>query len=143
MHTTVEQLLQVERASFDAVCAFEVVEHIAAVPHFLDCCAQLVKHQSEDTPGLFFISTLNRTTMAWISAVLAAEYLLQLLPRGTHDFAKFVTPVELQAHLARCGMSSVDLTGIRYNPFNRTACLSNDTSVNFMMCHRKSNAPLQ
>lgn len=119
---------------FDAVLAMEIVEHVADRAPFLAALAELVKPD-----GLLFMSTLNRTAKAFALAVVGAEYVLGWLPRGTHDWRKFLRPSELAAELRTCGMAVRDLTGIVYEPWSdRFRLDAGDIAVNYMLRADKS-----
>jgi 2-polyprenyl-6-hydroxyphenyl methylase/3-demethylubiquinone-9 3-methyltransferase len=112
---------------FDVVLAMEVVEHVADLGAFLAaCCALLAKN------GLLFVATLNRTGKAFALAIVGAEYVLGWLPRGTHDWRKFVRPSELAASLRRHGVEVADLTGVTYDLLTDRWRLSHDLGVNYM-----------
>ena len=121
----VEDLNPIER--FDIVMAMEVVEHVADLGHFLDCCAALTKPK-----GFMSIATLNRTWKSFALAIVGAEYILRWLPRGTHQWDKFVKPEELDAHLVRNGFEVTEQTGLVYNPLGDRWTLSGDMDVNYM-----------
>jgi 2-polyprenyl-6-hydroxyphenyl methylase/3-demethylubiquinone-9 3-methyltransferase len=97
---------------FDLVLAMEVVEHVPDVPAFVGACCEAVK-----PGGLLFLATINRTARAFALAIVGAEYVLGWLPRGTHDWSKFVTPDELERAVAAGGLSVTDEAGVVYNPF--------------------------
>ena len=113
---------------FDVVLAMEVVEHVADVDLFVSRCAGMVK-----PGGLMVAATLNRTLKSFALAILGAEYVLRWLPRGTHQWDKFVTPAELERALARAGLRVSDATGVVYHPLSDTWRLSADMAVNYMM----------
>ncbi|MEQ9813591.1 MAG: bifunctional 2-polyprenyl-6-hydroxyphenol methylase/3-demethylubiquinol 3-O-methyltransferase UbiG [Azospirillaceae bacterium] len=114
---------------FDVVTALEVVEHVADVGLFLGTLGRLVR-----PGGLVFLSTLNRTPQSLAKAIVGAEYLLRWVPRGTHDWRKFLKPSELGAHLRAAGLDVVDVTGMVYAPFAGTWSLDHrDLSVNYIM----------
>jgi 2-polyprenyl-6-hydroxyphenyl methylase/3-demethylubiquinone-9 3-methyltransferase len=113
---------------FDVVTALEVIEHVPDVSAFLGVCAQLVK-----PGGLILLSTLNRTAKSYALGIIAAEYLLGWLPRGTHDWQRFVEPEELRSLLASAGFADFALKGIAYNPVAGEWRLGDDTGVNYMM----------
>lgn len=119
--------LAAEGAAFDIVACLEVVEHVPDVAQFVRECARLVK-----PGGIAVFSTLNRTFKAWALAIVGAEYVLGWLPRGTHDWAKFVTPAELKAALTAAGLEVADLTGVAYNPLADSWRRSADTGVNYL-----------
>lgn len=125
--TTVEALAATGE-TFDAVCVMEVVEHVRNVRAFLRDCAALV------TPGgLLFGATLNRTLKSYALAIVGAEYVLRWLPRGTHDWKKFVTPNEFRQHLARAGLTPLDEVGVAYHPLGDRWSLSPDMGCNYML----------
>jgi 2-polyprenyl-6-hydroxyphenyl methylase/3-demethylubiquinone-9 3-methyltransferase len=113
---------------FDAVVALEIVEHVADVPLFLASCAALVK-----PGGALIMSTLNRTAKSYVFAIVGAEYVLRWLPRGTHQWEKFIRPSELTEGLETNGLSVTDLTGVAYNPLSDDWHLSRDMAVNYML----------
>lgn len=115
-------------ASFDVVLAMEVVEHVADVDAFILDCARLVK-----PGGLLFLATLNRTAKAFALAIVGAEYVLRWLPRGTHDWRKFVKPSELSHALRRAGMTIDQMTGVTFNPLTERWSLTRDLDVNYML----------
>jgi 2-polyprenyl-6-hydroxyphenyl methylase/3-demethylubiquinone-9 3-methyltransferase len=117
---------------FDVVLAMEVVEHVADLGLFVARCAEMV------TPGgLMIVATLNRTLKAFALAIVGAEYVLGWLPRGTHQWDKFVTPNELEAALARHGLTVTDETGVIYNPLADRWRLAPDLDVNYMLVAAK------
>lgn len=115
-------------AGFDVVLAMEVVEHVADVAAFVGASADLVR-----PGGLLLVATLNRTAKAFALAIVGAEYVMRWLPRGTHDWRKFVKPSELASALRPTGLSVTRLTGVTYNPLNDRWSLSGDLDVNFML----------
>jgi 2-polyprenyl-6-hydroxyphenyl methylase/3-demethylubiquinone-9 3-methyltransferase len=124
--TTVEEMSSRER--FDIVLAMEVVEHVTDVGLFLERCAALMKPQ-----GMMVVSTLNRTLKSFALAIVGAEYLLRWLPRGTHQWGKFVTPAELAQHLHKSRLEIAEQTGVVYTPFADRWSLSSDMDVNYMV----------
>jgi 2-polyprenyl-6-hydroxyphenyl methylase / 3-demethylubiquinone-9 3-methyltransferase len=114
--------------TFDMVLAMEVVEHVADVQAFVNACAQAVK-----PGGCLAMATLNRTLRSFASAIVGAEYILGWLPKGTHEWDKFVTPDELSEAIGKTGFSVHDMTGVGYNPLRDTWSLSQDLSVNYML----------
>jgi 2-polyprenyl-6-hydroxyphenyl methylase/3-demethylubiquinone-9 3-methyltransferase len=120
------ETLAAEGATFDIVLALEVVEHVADLGAFLGAAAALVK-----PGGLFIASTLNRTARAYAVAIVGAEYVLGWLPRGTHDWAKFLTPGELCAALAAAGLEAGTPRGLSFNPLTATWRVSGDTGINY------------
>lgn len=119
-------------ARFDIVLAMEVVEHVANVDVFLASCAQLV-----NPGGLLIIATINRTAKAFALAIVGAEYVMRWLPRGTHDWRKFVKPSELANPLRRAGLAIERLSGVTYNPLADRWSLSRDLDVNYMLAAKR------
>jgi len=113
---------------FDVVLALEVVEHVADLDAFLAACAALL-----DENGLMFVATLNRTAKAFVLAIVGAEYVLGWLPRGTHDWRRFVRPAELAAGLRRHGIAVDRIAGVSYSPLTDRWRLSGDVEVNYMV----------
>ena len=121
-------------AQFDIVLALEIVEHVSDVDLFLQSCGRLTK-----PGGLVFLSTLNRTAKAWALAIAGAEYALRWLPRGTHDWRKFLKPSELVRGLRRAGVEPQEIAGVVYSPLSRTWSLNrNDLDVNYMLYGSKA-----
>jgi 2-polyprenyl-6-hydroxyphenyl methylase / 3-demethylubiquinone-9 3-methyltransferase len=124
--TSVEQMDVRER--FDIVLAMEVIEHVTDVGMFLNRCAAMLK-----PGGLMVVSTINRTWKSFALAIVGAEYILRWLPRGTHQWEKFVTPVELETAIERSGLAVIAERGVIYNPFADRWQLSSDMDVNYML----------
>ncbi|MCC2624655.1 MAG: bifunctional 3-demethylubiquinol 3-O-methyltransferase/2-polyprenyl-6-hydroxyphenol methylase [Burkholderiales bacterium] len=117
---------------FDIVTCMELLEHVPDPMDIIQNCAKLLK-----PGGVAFFSTLNRTLKGYALGVLAAEYILKLVPKGTHNYAQFIKPSELRCMLSQCGLNMVDIKGLDYNPFNHTAKISKDTTINYMVAtHR-------
>jgi 2-polyprenyl-6-hydroxyphenyl methylase/3-demethylubiquinone-9 3-methyltransferase len=123
--TTIEEMPD---DRFDIVLAMEVIEHVVSVGSFLNRCAKLMKPD-----GLMLVSTLNRTWKSFALAIVGAEYVLRWLPRGTHEWDKFVTPAEVTHHLSRNKLSISDQAGVVYNPLADKWSLSSDMDVNYMV----------
>ena len=115
-------------ASFDVVTCMEMLEHVPDPQSVVRACAALVK-----PGGHVFFSTINRNPKAYLFAVLGAEYLLNLLPRGTHDYMKFIKPSELSRFCRACSLDVRELTGLHYNPVTNRYWLERDTGVNYLM----------
>jgi 2-polyprenyl-6-hydroxyphenyl methylase/3-demethylubiquinone-9 3-methyltransferase len=131
--TTAETLAEAGR-QYDIVLALEIVEHVADVDLFLRCCGGLVK-----PGGLLFLSTLNRTAKAWALAIAGAEYVLRWLPRGTHDWRKFLKPSEVVRGLRNGGIEAQEIVGVVYSPLSRAWSLNrNDLDVNYMLYGTKA-----
>jgi len=128
----VEALAAERPASFDVVTCMEMLEHVPDPASVVKACAGLVK-----PGGWVFFSTLNRNPKSFLFAIVGAEYILKLLPRGTHEFAKFIKPSELAAACRQAGLDLQGSRGLEYNPLTRRYWLSGDTSVNYMIATRK------
>ncbi|MGS0996862.1 bifunctional 2-polyprenyl-6-hydroxyphenol methylase/3-demethylubiquinol 3-O-methyltransferase UbiG [Rhodanobacter sp. UC4451_H18] len=126
------ELAAAEAATFDAVCCMELIEHVPDPAALLADLAAMLK-----PGGRLFMSTLNRTPAAFGAAILGAEYLLRMLPRGTHHYAQFLKPSELSRLLRGVGLELEDVSGLAYNPFRREARLSSLTAVNYVLCAQK------
>ena len=129
--TTVETLARLGEP-YDAVLVMEVVEHVKDVAGFLRDAARTVK-----PGGLLFGATLNRTMKSYALAIVGAEYVLRWLPRGTHDWQKFVTPNEFEAHLSRAGLTPLARAGVTFDPLRRSWHLSKDLGCNYMLAAQR------
>lgn len=121
--------------TFDVVLALEVVEHVSDVTDFVDTVARSVA-----PGGLLIASTIDRTWKSYAFAIVAAEYVLRVLPRGTHEWSRFVRPTELAAAVARSGLQQRDLRGMRYLPLLHRASWCRDTSVNYIATYAHARA---
>jgi 2-polyprenyl-6-hydroxyphenyl methylase / 3-demethylubiquinone-9 3-methyltransferase len=126
-------LAAAEPAGFDAVCCMELIEHVPDPAALVSDLATMLK-----PGGWLFMSTINRTPAAFGAAILGAEYVMRMLPRGTHHYEQFLKPSELARLLRPCGLELQDVSGLAYNPFNRKAGLSGITAVNYILSARKS-----
>ena len=124
----VEQLAEQQPASFDVVTCLEMLEHVPDPASVVAACAKLVK-----PGGHLFFSTINRNPKAYLFAVIGAEYVLNMLPRGTHDYAKFIKPSELASWMRSADLSLLGQTGMSYNPITKHYWLDSNVSVNYMM----------
>lgn len=122
--------------TFDVVLNMEVVEHVADVDFFLTTCASMVR-----PGGLMLVSTINRTFKAAALAIVGAEYVLQWLPRGTHQYEKLVRPEEIEAPVSKSGMQVVEMKGVFFNPLQNQWNLSSDIDVNYMVLTRRPAEP--
>lgn len=127
----VEQLAAECPASFDVLTCLEMLEHVPNPASVIKACATLVK-----PGGQVFFSTLNRNPKSYLFAIIGAEYVLNMLPRGTHDYAKFLKPSELAQACRDAELNVADLIGMSYNPFSKVYSLGTDTSVNYMIACR-------
>ncbi len=114
--------------AYDVVLNMEVVEHVADVDAFMRDCTRLTAGS-----GAMFVATINRTALAWLFAIVGAEYVLRWLPRGTHRWSMFQKPGEIEAHLAAGGLEVEDAVGVAANPFTRSLKISGSRAVNYMM----------
>jgi len=127
-HQSVESLAAEMPAAFDAVTCMEMLEHVPDPGSIVSACSTLVK-----PGGHVFFSTLNRNPKSYLFAVIGAEYILNLLPRGTHDYARFIRPSELARDCRRAGLDVRELIGMSYNPFSKVYSLGPDTDVNYLI----------
>jgi len=123
-----EQIAEEKPGAFDAVTCLEMLEHVPDPASIVASCARLVK-----PGGQVFFSTLNRNPKAYLFAVIGAEYVLQMLPKGTHDFARFIKPSELTRWCKQSGLEPDELIGMTYNPLTRHYALGRDTDVNYLI----------
>ncbi|RUL62577.1 bifunctional 2-polyprenyl-6-hydroxyphenol methylase/3-demethylubiquinol 3-O-methyltransferase UbiG [Dyella dinghuensis] len=126
------ELAAAEPASFDAVCCMEMIEHVPDPAALVQDLAAMLK-----PGGRLFMSTLNRTPASFGAAILGAEYITRMLPRGTHHYAKFLKPSELARLLRQAGLELEDVSGLGYNPVNRKAWISRITAINYLLSARK------
>ncbi|QDP72624.1 bifunctional 2-polyprenyl-6-hydroxyphenol methylase/3-demethylubiquinol 3-O-methyltransferase UbiG [Legionella israelensis] len=123
----------VQDENFDIVTCMEMLEHVQHPELVLQHCARVLKRG-----GWLFLSTINRSLKAYVGVILAAEYLLGLLPKQTHDYNKLIKPSELAQFVRDADLNIKDMKGMRYNPFLRTAVLTSDVSVNYLFACQKS-----
>ncbi|MDP3852741.1 bifunctional 2-polyprenyl-6-hydroxyphenol methylase/3-demethylubiquinol 3-O-methyltransferase UbiG [Phenylobacterium sp.] len=127
-----EDMAAQEAGQYDVVTCMEMLEHVPDPAAIVKAAATLVK-----PGGQVFFSTLNRNPKAYLFAIVGAEYLLRMLPKGTHDYAKFITPAELSQYVREAGLQVEALKGLGYNPLTKVYSLNHDTSVNYMVaCSR-------
>ena len=127
-----EVLAEEQPGQFDIVTCMEMVEHVPDPAAVVAACARLVK-----PGGWVFLSTLNRNPKAFLFAIVGAEYLLRMLPTGTHEYAKFIRPSELATWSRSAGLDLLHTCGMQYNPLTQRYWLSGDTSVNYLLACRK------
>lgn len=127
-HIAAEDLAAQSPETYDIVTCMEMLEHVPDPASIVTACAALTR-----PGGHLFFSTLNRNPKSFLFAVIGAEYLLQLLPKGTHEYAKFIRPSELSRWVKNAGLSPSRFIGLGYNPITRTYSLGSDTSVNYLM----------
>jgi len=124
-----EDLAARSPGAYDVVTCLELLEHVPDPASTVRACAQLARKG-----GRVFFSTINRNLKSYVLAVIGAEYVLKLLPKGTHDYAKFVKPSELARHCRDAGLAVLEITGMSYNPLTRSYSLGPDTGVNYLIC---------
>jgi 2-polyprenyl-6-hydroxyphenyl methylase/3-demethylubiquinone-9 3-methyltransferase len=127
LEVSADAIAEEEPAGYDIVTCLEVLEHVPDPAQLIDACARLVKPS-----GDVFLSTINRNPKSFAMAIVGAEYVLKLLPRGTHDYDKFIQPAELDDWGRRAGLALQDLTGMQYNPFSESFRLGGSVDVNYL-----------
>ena len=130
--TTAEQFAAKHAEQFDVVTCLEMLEHVPEPGEVIAACMQLAK-----PGGYVFFSTINRNPKAYVFAILGAEYILNMLPKGTHEYKKFIKPSEMQMWAEATGLQLEDLCGMNYNPLTQHYKLSQDVAVNYLMAYRK------
>jgi 2-polyprenyl-6-hydroxyphenyl methylase/3-demethylubiquinone-9 3-methyltransferase len=130
--SSVEALATEMPAAFDAIACMEMLEHVPEPAAVVDACAALLK-----PGGRLFLSTLNRTPAAFAIAIVGAEYVARLLPKGTHQYRDFIKPSELAAWLREAGLELEDVSGLAYEPWRNGARIVSRTDVNYLACARK------
>lgn len=129
---TAEELAATEAGQYDVVTCLEMLEHVPDPSQVIRSCAQLAK-----PGGLVFFSTINRNLKSFLFAIVGAEYVLKLLPSGTHEYAKFIRPSELETWARGAGLELAETIGMQYNPLTRTYSLGPDVDVNYLMFFRR------
>jgi 2-polyprenyl-6-hydroxyphenyl methylase/3-demethylubiquinone-9 3-methyltransferase len=127
-----EDLAEQQPESFDVVTCMEMLEHVPDPASVMAACARMVKPD-----GWVFFSTLNRNPKSYLFAIVGAEYVLNMLPKGTHDWAKFIKPHELASYARGAGLEPVQLMGMTYNPLTKVYKMEGDTDVNYLMACRR------
>ena len=122
-----------EKEKYDIILNLEIVEHVENVNLYIKSCYKLLKKN-----GLMFTATLNRSFISYLKAIIGAEYILRWLPIGTHDWNKFIKPEELEQLLNQEKFSTLNLKGLKFNPFSQKWKKSNDLSVNYIICSLKN-----
>ncbi|MCK5727347.1 MAG: bifunctional 2-polyprenyl-6-hydroxyphenol methylase/3-demethylubiquinol 3-O-methyltransferase UbiG [Thiotrichaceae bacterium] len=129
---TAEQMASTHAEQFDVVTCMEMLEHVPSPESIIESCYQLVK-----PGGTVFFSTLNRNPKSFMFAIVGAEYVLNMLPKGTHEYNKFIKPSELEKQANKCGLKTEGIAGLSYNPLFQSYKLGHDVSVNYMMYFTK------
>ncbi len=133
-HVSAEELAQEQPGRYDIVTCMEMLEHVPDPAITVRACAELVR------PGGWCVfATINRTAKAYLFAIIGAEYVLKLLPKGTHDYSKLIRPSELARDCRSAGLETQSTIGMSYNPVTKKYGLGNDISVNYILCARKSD----
>ena len=132
---TAEQKAERSANKFDVVTCMEMLEHVPDPVSVIQACADLVK-----PGGDVFLSTLNRHPKAYLLAVIGAEYILEMLPKGTHDYKRFIKPSEMAKWCRQAGLEAQDITGLSYNPLSKEYSLGDDVKVNYLMHCKKAMA---
>ncbi|OOZ39720.1 bifunctional 3-demethylubiquinol 3-O-methyltransferase/2-polyprenyl-6-hydroxyphenol methylase [Solemya pervernicosa gill symbiont] len=130
--STAEAFADTHLEQFDAVTCMEMLEHVPEPGSVIAACMRMVK-----PGGKLFFSTLNRNPKAYLFAIVGAEYLLNMLPKGTHDYSKFIRPSELDSWAREAGLEARNISGMSYNPFTQRYSLGSDVSVNYLACYEK------
>lgn len=133
--STAEEHAETHAGQYDVVTCLEMLEHVPDPSLVVSACSRLVR-----PGGQVFFSTINRNPKAWAMAILGAEYVLRLLPRGTHEYAKLIRPSELAQWIRAAGLELTGFTGMHYNPFTRECTLGGNVHVNYLAHSRKPEA---
>ena len=128
-NSTAEEFSEQSKSKFDVICCLEMLEHVPSPSSVINACSDLVKKN-----GDVFFSTINRNIKSYLFAIIGAEYILNLLPKGTHDWNKFIEPAELNDWAESADLVIKDITGMTYNPITKIYMLEQDTAVNYI-CH--------
>ena len=129
---TAEELVESESEKYDVVTCLEVIEHVPDPQSLVSACSNLLK-----PGGSLFLTTINRNPRSWITAIVGAEYIFNILPKGTHEFSKFIKPSELASYMRIAGINLSETKGMFYNPLTHKANLNNDLGVNYLMYGKK------
>ena len=129
---TAEELVADESEKYDVVTCLEVIEHVPDPQSLVSACSKLLKPD-----GSLFLSTINRNPRSWITAIVGAEYIFNILPKGTHEFSKFIKPSELAFYMRTAEINLSETRGMFYNPITHKASLNNDLGVNYLMYGKK------
>ena len=131
-NSNLENFVEVNYEQYDVLTCMEMLEHVPSPEQIIESCSKAVKNG-----GHLFISTINRNIKSYLMAIIGAEYILKLIPQGTHEFDSFIKPSEIEKWSRNSGLKLIDLTGVIYNPISKTFKLTDDVSVNYMMYLKK------
>lgn len=131
---TAEELAEQEPGTYDIVTCLEMLEHVPSPQSVIDACQKLLK-----PGGHLFLSTINRNPKSYLFAIIGAEHVLKMLPKGTHEYKKFIKPSELGTYVRNANLEMLDLTGMTYNPLIKEYKLSRDVDVNYLMHTKKTS----
>ena len=131
-NSNLENFAKVNHHQYDVLTCMEMLEHVPSPEQIIESCSKAVKNG-----GHLFLSTINRNIKSYLMAIVGAEYILKLLPQGTHEFDSFIKPSEIEKWSRKSGLNLIDLTGVMYNPITKAFKLTDDVSVNYMMYFRK------
>jgi len=131
-NSNLEKFVEINHEQYDVLTCMEMLEHVPSPEQIIESCSKALTGG-----GHLFISTINRNIKSYLMAIVGAEYILKLLPQGTHEFDSFLKPSEIEQWSRKSGLNLVDLTGVMYNPITKTFKLTDDVSVNYMMHFRK------
>ena len=127
-----EDYAEAHAGEFDVVTCLEMLEHVPSPGLIIEACAKLIK-----PGGQVFFSTITRSPKSWLFAIVGAEYVLNLLPKGTHEYNKFITPAEMDKDCRAAGLTIKEMSGLSYNPFKKRYTLGTDISVNYMASYTR------
>ncbi len=131
-NVALESLIQSHHEYFDVITCMELLEHVPDPQQMIKDCAQVLK-----PGGIIFFATINRSIKSYLTAIIGAEYILGMLPKGTHEYAKFIRPAELHQWANNAKLDFQHLQGLSYRPLSKTFNLSQDVSTNYMVCYQK------
>lgn len=133
IHTDITRFAQEKQNHFDVIICMELLEHVDNPAELIKTLSTMLKPQ-----GILFVSTLNRTAKAYALGVVAAEYVFRLLPKGTHDYAKFIKPSELVSWARAVELKTINISGLSYNPWQQKASIVKNVDINYLMCLQKA-----
>ena len=134
LHLDAKSLVQSKEEFFDVICCLEVVEHVPDPSKLIEDCSNLLK-----PGGLMFLSTINRNLRSFITAIIGAEYIFNILPKGTHEYEKFIHPSELASYMSKAQVRLIENKGMFYNPITHNAHFNNDLGVNYISYGKKES----